>query len=68
MICTANPPVAALTIPDPEAVRRALDHTNEEARLLRRLLRLTTRLKVHQAAADRLPASADGRQAVRCAS
>jgi hypothetical protein len=42
----SDPP---LTLPDPDAIRAAIDATDERARLLRRLLRLALRLKVHLA-------------------
>lgn len=49
---TTPPP--ALTIPDPDTIRAAIDAADERARLLRRLLRLALRLRLHLTTADRL--------------
>lgn len=51
----ADPPIP---LPDPDAIRAAIDTTDERARLLRRLLRLSMRLRLHFTTADRLPAPA----------
>ena len=50
---SALPPIL---LPDPDAIRAAIDSTDERARLLRRLLRLALRLRLHLTTADRLPA------------
>jgi hypothetical protein len=52
---TAPDPDLPFPLPDPNAVRLAIDTADERARLLRRLLRLVLRLRLHLAAADRLP-------------
>ncbi len=50
-------PVPPRLLPDPQEIRIAIDIADERARLLRRLLRLALRLKVHLTTADRLPLS-----------
>ena len=51
---SADPPI---TLPDPDAIRAAIDAADERARLLRRLLRLALRLRLHLTTAGRLPTS-----------
>ncbi len=53
---TASPPDPPILLPDPDALRAAIDAADERARLLRRLLRLALRLRLHLTTADRLPA------------
>jgi hypothetical protein len=48
---STDPPI---TLPDPDAIRAAIDAADERARLLRRLLRLALRFRLHIATADRL--------------
>lgn len=52
MTPTTLPLPPTLSLPDPDAIRAAIDHTDERARLLRRLLRLAMRLRLHQMTAD----------------
>ena len=47
-----DPPIP---LPDPDAIRAAIDVADERARLLRRLLRLALKLRLHLTTADRLP-------------
>jgi hypothetical protein len=60
-------PEPSITLPDPETIRIAIDVADERARLLRRLLRLAMRLRVHLTTADLLlnadekPAKGGGR-------
>ena len=56
MTPTALPPDPPISIPDPDHIRAAIDATDERARLLRRLLRLALRLRLHLTTGDRLPA------------
>jgi hypothetical protein len=51
-ISSPHPPIG---LPDPDAIRAAIDATDERARLLRRLLRLALRLHLPLTTADRLP-------------
>jgi hypothetical protein len=46
-----DPPI---TLPDPDTIRAAIDVADERARLLRRLLRLAMRFRLHLTTADRL--------------
>lgn len=46
-----------LLIPDPDAIRAAIDITDERARLLRRLLRVAMRLRLPLVLAIELPAT-----------
>jgi hypothetical protein len=55
MIPTLPLPDLPALVPDPDAVRAAIDATDERARLLRRLLRLALRLRLHFTTADRRP-------------
>jgi hypothetical protein len=64
MTPTASPPDTPLVIPNPDAIRAAIDAADERARLLRRLLRLALRLRVHLTTADRLTPPAADRQGV----
>lgn len=58
MTQTAFPADSPLVIPDPDAIRAAIDAADDRARLLRRLLRLALRLQLHLTTADTLaPAS-----------
>jgi hypothetical protein len=50
----AHPPI---TLPDLDAIRAAIDTTDERARLLRRLLRLALRLRPHLNTAAHPPAA-----------
>jgi hypothetical protein len=45
---------APVPLPDPDAIRAAIDRADERARLLRRLLRLALKLRLHLTTADRL--------------
>jgi hypothetical protein len=49
-------PDQSINLPDPDAIRAAIDATDERARLLRRLLRLALRLRLHLTTADHLRA------------
>lgn len=51
---TATRPDPPITLPDPDAIRAAIDAADERARLLRRLLRLALRLQLHLTTADTL--------------
>jgi hypothetical protein len=50
---TLFPTEPPITLPDPDAIRAAIDATDERARLLRRLLRLALRLRPYLATASR---------------
>jgi hypothetical protein len=50
-----TPPDPLIQLPDPDAIRAAIDATDERARLLRRLLRVSTRLGLHLAPASAQP-------------
>jgi len=50
----AAAPSEPIRIPDPDAIRAAIDVTDERARLLRRLLRLALRLQFHLTTAGQL--------------
>ncbi len=65
MPATDLPPEPPILLPDPNAIRAAIDATDERARLLRRLLRLALRLQFHLATADHLPTPADMRGVAR---
>ena len=52
------------SLPAPDAIRAAIDVTDERARLLRRLLRLALRLKLNLTTGDRLLPPAATRQEV----
>jgi len=54
MTPTPPPPDLPILIPDPDDIRDAIDFTDERGRLLRQLLRVATRLRVHFTAAGRL--------------
>ena len=54
-----------ITLPDPDAIRVAIDATDERARLLRRLLRLALRFRLQLTTADRLPAPDEAKGATR---
>jgi hypothetical protein len=54
-----NPPIL---LPDPDALRAAIDAADERARLLRRLLRLALQLRLHLTTADHLTAPTDRRE------
>jgi len=45
-----------IILPDDDHIRAAIEVADERARLLRRLLRLSMRLRLHLTTADRLPA------------
>ena len=60
---TVSPTVPTLLIPDPEAIRAAIDATDERSRLLRRLLRLAMRLRLHLTTAEYLPTLITAEQA-----
>jgi hypothetical protein len=55
----------SVILPDPEAIRAAIDDADERARLLRRLLRLALRLRLHLTTADRVRIP-DAGEGVRC--
>jgi hypothetical protein len=55
MTSTAPLPNLPFPLPDPNAVRAAIDTADEQARLLRRLLRLVLRLRLAATTADKLP-------------
>ena len=60
------PPNPLYLLPDPDAIRSAIDAADERARLLRRLLRLALRLRLHLITADQLTArSSAGRKTSR---
>ena len=46
MITPTAPPDPPITLPEPDAIRAAIDATDERARLLRRLLRLALRWRL----------------------
>ena len=46
-----------LSLPDPDAIRAAIDRADERARLLRSLLRLALKLRLHLTTAEQLIAS-----------
>jgi hypothetical protein len=52
MSTTTVPPINLY--PDPDLIRAAIDAADERARLLRRLLRVALRLRLHLATADQL--------------
>ncbi len=56
MTPTALPPSPPMLLPDPDDIRAAIDVADERARLLRRLLRLAVRLRLHLTTADQLSA------------
>lgn len=60
MLPTAPPPDLPALLPDPDAIRAAIDSTDQRARLLRRLLRLALKLRLHLTTADRLPTPPKG--------
>ena len=50
---TPTPPQELhFSLPNPSTIRTAIDAADEKARLLRQLLRVVTRLRVHFTAAD----------------
>lgn len=51
MIAPPGPPIG---LPDPDVIRAAIDATDERARLLRRLLRLALRWRLHLTTGDRI--------------
>ncbi len=53
-----------ISLPDPDAIRAAIDAADERARLLRRLLRLSLRLRLHLTTGDRIPQTPAVRQGV----
>ncbi len=59
---TPDPPVS---LPDPDAIRAAIDAADERARLLRRLLRLALRLRPGPTTGDPVPPSPAERKGVR---
>ena len=54
MTPTAPLPNLPALVPDPDAIRAAIGAADERARLLRRLLRLALKLRLHLTTADRL--------------
>lgn len=62
MPATAPTPDLPVLLPDPDAIRAAIDAADERARLLRRLLRLALKLRLHLTTADHLPAPTDRRE------
>ena len=64
MTPTTPRPDLPFPLPDPDAVRAAIDAVDERARLLRRLLRLILRLRLHLTTADRLPNTTETKGAV----
>lgn len=55
MTPTASRPDPPILLPDPDTIRAAIDAADERARLLRRLLRLAMRLRLHLTTGDSLP-------------
>jgi hypothetical protein len=55
MSSTTSSRVLPIQLPDPDTIRAAIDATDERARLLRRLLRLAMRLRLHLTTADTIP-------------
>ena len=51
---TATPPDPPILIPDPDDIRAAIDAADERARLLRRLLQLALRFRLHLTTASEL--------------
>lgn len=47
-------PDPLLTLPEPDAIRAAIDQADERARLLRRLLLVAVRLRLHLVTGDTL--------------
>jgi hypothetical protein len=43
-------PIPNIPVPDPDTIRAAINQVDERAKLLRQLLRLSLRLKLHLAA------------------
>jgi len=56
MTTTPPPPDPPILLPDDDRIRAAIEVADERARLLRRLLRLSMRMRLHLTTADRLPA------------
>ena len=52
-----SPVEPTITLPDPDAIRAAIDAADERARLLRRLLRLAMRLRLPLTTAEALNAT-----------
>lgn len=66
MTSTASPHEPPFLLPDPDAIRAAIDAADERARLLRRLLRVALRLRLHLTTADHLPQeTGEGREVSR---
>lgn len=55
-----TPTTPPALLPDPDAIRSAIDKADERARLLRRLLRLALQLRLHLTTADWLPTPPKG--------
>jgi hypothetical protein len=56
---TAPLPDLPITLPDPDTIRLAIDRVDEQARLLRRLLRLVLRLRTDTSRPAPAPADAE---------
>lgn len=65
MAATVPTPDLPVLVPDPDAIRAAIDAADERARLLRRLLRLALKLRLHLTTADRLPVASEPREVAR---
>jgi len=55
IIPTPSPFATEIPLPNPEAIRAAIDVADERALLLRRLLRVALRLQLHLPAGSPLP-------------
>ncbi|QJX00249.1 hypothetical protein [Frigoriglobus tundricola] len=62
MSATLLPTDPPILLPDPDAIRAAIDAADERSRLLRRLLRLALRLQLHLTTAANLPAPTERRE------
>lgn len=65
MMPTASQSEPPIALPDPDAIRAAIDAADERARLLRRLLRLALQLRLHLTTADHLTVPPDRREVAR---
>lgn len=62
MTPTAPTSVPPISLPDPEAIRAAIDAADERARLLRRLLRLALQLRLHLTTGNQIASPTDRRE------
>ena len=65
MSAPVSPPDPSNLLPDPDAIRAAIEAADKRARLLRRLLRLALQLRLHLTTADHLTGSTDRREVAR---